>query len=172
MRMLISALVMFVIIMVVLALGREHLRPAQEADLRLTELTAETPREELEARLEKVEFECTDDETGLETGERVCFAPVSRADDYEASYLALFFDSDNALAAVNVVLDPDAHDANLERLREELGDPARQIEDTFTWFVWERDEHLILTQESAPEADAPTLMWFRDAEFMERLLPR
>ncbi|MBK5937227.1 MAG: hypothetical protein LLP51_10545 [Halorhodospira halophila] len=172
MRMLISALVMFVIIMVVLAFAREHLRPAQEADLRLTELTAETPREELEDRLEKVEFECTDDETGLETGERVCFAPVSRADDYAADYLALFFDSDNALAAVNVVLDPAEHDANHERLREALGEPDRRIEDAFTWLVWDRDEHLILTQEEVPDAEAPTLMWFRNADFMERLLPR
>ncbi|ABM61041.1 hypothetical protein [Halorhodospira halophila] len=172
MRMLISALMMFLIIMIVLAFARDHLRPAEEADLRLTELTAETPRDELEDRLAKVEFDCTDDETGLETGERVCFAPISRADEYHANYLALFFDSDNALAAVNIVLDPGEHEANHERLREALGDPTRRIEDAFTWLVWERDEHLILTQEEPPEDDAPTLMWFRDAELMERLLPR
>jgi len=171
MRMTIIVTVMFALLMAILVVSRDSLRPAHEADLQLDDLHADTPREELKERLGHVEFECTDDEA-VEAGERACFAPITRADDFEADYLALFFDRDNLLAAINIVLDPEAHEANHQRLRERFGEPDQEIHDENVWLVWERSDHLLLTHKEPPERDAPALMWFRSADLMERLLPR
>ncbi len=174
MRILISGVVMFLVMMLLVTLARDTLfRPPAEAELELTELGSDTPREALEDGLSGLAFECTGDERGLKEGERACFAPVSRVGDYEADYLALFLDADRELAAVNVVLDPERHAANRRRMREALGEPTREMAKGRTWLVWERGEHLILThKEPAEAADAPVLMWFRDAGLMERLLPQ
>ncbi|MFW6379979.1 MAG: hypothetical protein ACOCZF_01045 [Halorhodospira sp.] len=173
MRMLISGVVMFLLMMLVLTFARDNLRPPQAAELTLTELDDETTLEALDAGVADLEFDCTNEERGLESGERVCFAPVSRVGAYQGDYLSLFLEGENALAAVNIVLDPEHHEANHKQLRERLGEPDRKLEEAaHTWLVWERDGHRILTHQQPPEEDAPALMWFRSPEHMERLLPR
>ncbi len=169
MRMAAMALAGFVIVMVVLALTRDLMRPAPEVELGLAEL-GEIDEATLTERLSELRLDCTEDEA-VEPGARACFAPADGVDGYDASYLALFYDAEQALEAVNIVLDPAAHEANRARLDEHLGEPDETIDEAPGWLVWERGEHFILSHAEPPEDEPPVLMWFRDAEAAARLRP-
>lgn len=177
MRMALMITVMLAIIATGLFFLRDDLRPAKEADLEITALGDEARRSGIEERLSHLAFDCTTDETadarGVQSGERACFAPVTRVGALEADYLALFYDTQRRLMAVNVILDPAAHEANRAHLEEALGAADQeQRHQGRAWLVWHLEEGLLMTPRRPPEDEAPTLMWFRNAELMERLLPK
>lgn len=146
----------------------------QELELDLTALHPEMDRDRFLQGLSPERFFCTDDtrEHGTELGERACFTSVHRVSGLETEYLALFFDEDDRLAAMNIVLREDAHAGNLDYLRETLGEVSHQVEDDGVWLAWGQFEGVLLTREELPDdEERPTLMWFRDSDLMERLLP-
>ncbi len=177
MRMALSVTVMLAIIVSGLFLFRDELRPAKEVDLEIQALGDEERRSGLEERLSHLAFDCTTDEEtdaeGVRSGERACFAPVTRVGAFQADYLALFYDEQRRLMAVNIILDPEAHEANRSHLEETLGAADQeQRHQGRAWLVWHLEEGLLMTPQHRPEDQAPALMWFRNPELMERLLPQ
>ncbi len=148
-------------------------RPAAEDPdvvLPLEELTGELQRVPLLERLE-AGFSCTED-SAVGAGEMACFTGVGSVDGLDAKYIGLFFDAEDRLAAVRVILDPERHRSNVLRLTDAHGPVSQEIEnDERTWLTWTLAEGMILTQKEAPADDPPTLTWFREADLAERLMP-
>lgn len=144
----------------------------QELNLELRDLHPEMDRQQFLQGLDPDRFFCTDDtrEAGTDIGERACFTSLARVDGLKSQYLGLFFDDDQGLAAVNLVLERSEHEANMDRLIELFGERSHRVEHETTWLAWEREHGIFLTQEEAPEETEASLLWFREPGLMERLL--
>lgn len=154
-------------------LARDIIRPPAQADLELNNLNNGISRAELQERLSGIEFNCSDDKS-LGYGKQACFAPVTQVDDLKAKYLALYFDEDEILSAVNIVLDPDEHSSTIEYLKEQFGENNyKQIIDEDNWFIWQNQNNndgLIMAHHEDSQDHSSAVMWFRDKELAKQLL--
>ncbi len=172
MRMLVAAGLGLLVILGYMYVTGQLTRPAADdphVALPLQELSGDLQRVPL---LERVgaNMTCTED-AAVGAGEMACFTAVESVDGLDAKYIALFFDHEDRLAAVRVILEPDRHQINILRLTDAHGPASQEFEDDArTWLVWTLEEGMMLTQKEAPTDNRPTLTWFREADLAERLM--